>query len=64
MIFGVMPSLMLLRKGADFGRGRRVVGWLMLTGFCAFLALEFLQEMGWLLIKPEMDHWVINIPGL
>lgn len=64
LLFGVLPSLMLLRKSADAGKGRYILGWLLLTGFCAFLAMELLQELGWLLIKPEMDHWVINIPGL
>ena len=64
LLFGILPSLMLLKRSADAGKARRVLGWLLLAGFGAFLCLELLQEMGWLLIRPEMDHWVINIPGL
>jgi len=64
LLFGILPSLMLLSRRADTGKAGRALGWLLLAGFCAFLCLEVLQEMGWLLIRPEMDHWVINIPGL
>ncbi|NCC23627.1 MAG: tryptophan/tyrosine permease [Deltaproteobacteria bacterium] len=55
VLFGILPSLIFLRKNP--GPGTRVLGLIMLVLFLVCLGLEIGQEAGLLHIHPEVEHW-------
>jgi len=64
ILFGLLPALMVCKSVRDSPRFLRAGGWTLAALFSLLLFLEISQEMGWLLIDPQVDHWVIRFPGL
>ncbi len=60
VVFGLLPSLILLRTGSH--RSSRLLGVAMLVFFILLLGLELAQELGWLVISPGLESWKIVHP--
>ncbi len=60
VVFGLLPSLILLRSGSH--RSSRFLGVAMLVFFILVLGLELAQEMGWLVISPDLESWKVVHP--
>jgi len=59
LLFGIIPSLMLLKDEAASGSGIRIrvlaVGLLLVS--LLFMGLEIMQEFGFLRIAPNVEYW-------
>jgi len=55
LLFGILPSCLLLRYGT---KGARWSGAGMILAFLAILVLEVGQEFGLLSIAPEVESWM------
>ncbi len=64
LLFGILPGFVLLKKYRHVSYLKYAAGWGIIILFASFLCLELFQEMGWLLIKPESEHWVFHFPRL
>ncbi len=56
VIYGVGPAVMLLRRRGGAG-WVRMAGVALLVVFGVVVLLELAQELGWLAIRPEVEHW-------
>ena len=61
IIFGILPSLLLLRGPAQ-GR-TRLLGWTLLLLFAAILVFELGQEFGLTGIHPDVEYWQVQPLG-
>ncbi len=56
VLFGILPSLLLLRLK---GRKRaQALGWVLLVFFCAITLFEVAQELGLTHIHPDKEYWL------
>lgn len=54
IIFGIFPSALLLKYATGW---KRTLGGLLVLVFTAILLLEIGQEMGFLDLSPDIEHW-------
>jgi len=57
LLFGVIPSLILLRDRASGGTGIKVIALGLLLVSLLFMGLEIMQEFGFLQIHPNVEYW-------
>jgi tyrosine-specific transport protein len=57
LVFGILPSLMLIRSGKETKSRRRLCGYVMIFIFALLMLLELGQEAGWLQIHPNAEYW-------
>ena len=57
LLFGVIPSLILLRDRASGGTGIKVIAIGLLLVSLLFMGLEIMQEFGFLQIHPNVEYW-------
>lgn len=55
VLFGILPAIICLKKAKT--RRIRILAGLMMVLFAGCLAIEVLQECGWLHLRPEMEYW-------
>ena len=55
LLFGVLPSIIFIRKSRS--RTRLILGLLLLLLFSIFVFLELGQELGFLRIDPKIEDW-------
>jgi tyrosine-specific transport protein len=55
-LFGILPGVLLVRRGAPGSRTRRL-GWLLVGVFVCVLLVELAQETGMLQISPDVEYW-------
>ena len=57
LLFGVIPSLILLKDEASKRTGTKVLAICLLVVSLAFMGLELMQEFGLLKINPTVEYW-------
>lgn len=62
ILFGILPGLLLIKGGAGNARGLKIAGAAVALVFGLLLVLEMLQEAGWLIIRPDVNHWIVSLP--
>jgi tyrosine-specific transport protein len=62
ILFGILPSIIFLKKSTT--SGEKILGVIMLLLFLGCLACEIGQETGIMRIRPEMEHWAPQIHHL
>jgi tyrosine-specific transport protein len=62
ILFGILPSIIFLKKSTT--SGKKILGVIMLLLFLGCLACEIGQEIGIMRIRPEMEHWAPQIHHL
>jgi tyrosine-specific transport protein len=62
ILFGILPSIIFLKKSTT--SGKKILGVIMLLLFLGCLACEIGQETGIMRIRPEMEHWAPQIHHL
>jgi tyrosine-specific transport protein len=62
ILFGILPSIIFLKKSTT--SGKKILGVIMLLLFLGCLACEIGQETGIMRIRPEMEHWAPRIHHL
>ncbi len=58
MLFGILPSIIAIRKAST--SGQRILGYMMLALFGIFFLVEAAQEMGILNMSAELEHWKVK----
>jgi tyrosine-specific transport protein len=56
MVFGILPSMILIKMRKTFRPGL-ALGFGLMLFFAVTMGLELLQETGRLKIKPNLEHW-------
>ena len=58
LVFGILPCLVSIRSVRGGPMRLRLGGNLLLGVFVLLMVLELAHEVGWLQIKPHVEHWV------
>ena len=59
LVFGILPTLILLRTKGGLFSFKKFLGIVMLIAFIGLFALELSQEMGFLKIDPKVEYWLM-----
>ena len=57
LVFGLLPSLILIKSSREQAAWRNFTGYTMLCIFGLLILLELSQEFGWLQIHPDVEYW-------
>ncbi|MEW5736581.1 MAG: aromatic amino acid transport family protein [Thermodesulfobacteriota bacterium] len=63
-LFGLLPSLIFLRRARSMPFPAKMAGWLALFMFAVIMLLEVFQEAGWMKVSPTTEHWLLHFPRL
>jgi tyrosine-specific transport protein len=59
LVFGILPTLILLKTRGGLFSFKKFLGIIMLIAFIGLFALELSQEMGFLKIDPNVEYWMM-----
>ena len=59
LVFGILPTLILLKTKGRVFSFKKFLGIIMLIAFIGLFVLELSQEMGLLKIHPNAEYWVL-----
>jgi len=57
LVFGFLPSLMVIKSKRKQAIWQRLGGYVLLCIFGLLILLELSQELGWLQIHPNVEYW-------
>ncbi len=60
LLFGILPALILIKAQRTRPFIHRIGGFLLLSVFIILMSLEVAQELGWLHIHQDIEHWLLQ----